>query len=218
MNFLRVNTTTAMQLSNQTLQSYENVPKVILLTTERSGPFFRVDCKDFIVEKTNGLLGLNQKYVMYVRGDAIRKYLSDNKLLTFELSGLLEQNKEEIEMDPEFRLLNLVKEKVPPNHEQELSKIYRETSRGRWAGLTQPVDFEEANRLYCLKQYIEGRDCSHLFKFYLNVPVASGCQPVAFFGKVKDGSSFQFKFNNAAMECIVEIEEIKNSGWPHEHN
>lgn len=216
-NFSQGNTTTTSQLTDLTVKSYENDPQEILLTPGRHGPFFRVDGKDFVVEETNALLRLNRNHIIYVRGAAIRGYLLEAGLVTKDLEDLLESSKEEIEMDPEFGLLNQITTKVLPGHHQKLNELYKRTSRGRWVGLTQPVDFEEAHRLYYLKPYIGNRTRSHLFKFYIDVPKSSDHKPVAFFEKVKNGSSFQFKFNNASMECTVEIEEIKKARWPYEH-
>ncbi len=191
-------TMTTSQITTKTKENYEDVPKQILMTAGEWGPFCRVS--DKCIENIKNF----KKNNFFSRVEKLKKL--QNKIIKRDnYICFLEANKNKIEMDTEFNLLDEVKQYFSRENYNEVESVYKETSTGRWLGLTKPENFSEANKWYYLKHYIN-KDKLYLNEIYFNIPMdVLSLKPILFDGKVKNGTSLQFKMNNHAVPFISKL-------------
>ena len=191
-------TTTASQITTPTKENYKGIPKQILMTSGEWGPFYRIS--DKCIENIEDF----KENKFFSRVEKLKKL--QNKIIKRDnYIYFLETNKDKIEMDAEFNLLDEVKQYFSRENHDEVEDVYKETSTGRWLGLTKPENFSEANKWYCLGHY-RNKEKLYLNEVYFNTPKdVPNLEPILFTEKVKNGTSIQFKMNNHAVPSIFKL-------------
>ena len=202
-------------LTKKTLDAFDGKPIEILLVPGKHGPFFHVSLIQF-GDDPKVAKDCYKKNAQFSRTDLIKKFIDNvdtSKILDRKkLDLFLKINEEKIEMDAIFSLLGPLQKYFDYKLHREIKKKFLKTSRERWVGLTKPNSFLEANRLYALSHLEKGKyknKPKYLYEIHLDVhDDIPNLVPVAQFGKVKDGTSFQFKLNNHAIECVCKVKSL----------
>jgi hypothetical protein len=199
-----------------------------LIYNEEYGPFFRLDKGNFVseFEKNSGeeslknrKLSLNLNHIIKYRtvklNDLINEDTEDISQLERKIgTAFIKSNSDEIELDPDFKLLNIFQnifkcQKI----KNKIINVWEKTSHGRWCGKKEPRDFLDAHKKYFLphlipKTYDELKSY-YLFSFSFKLINNDFRNAEIFFGKTYNGSEVQYKFNNHAAHCITNIKYIK---------
>ncbi len=163
----------------------------------KTGPFYRISGAEY-----KNVEDFKEK-ASFSRVDNFLKKMHSCK----DIDGLnifFEVNSLDIEMDPEFKLLERVKTFFPETDSVEIENTFKKISESRWLGLTQPKNFEEAYNFYFLKHLIGKETYLHELWFSVRNDIPN-LKPMLLSGKVKDGTSMQFKMNNHAILCVSEL-------------
>lgn len=210
----------------QRLKDEENVlaftgpaARFALPAEDKLGPFYRVDRGWFANE-----FRADAALAMGARVTPRFSYLVNDR--TARLSGLLDEveidgatrriahaflktNQFEIENDPHFNLLSSFRQIFSqPALRLQMDATWRKLSPGRWCGLQEPRHFLEAHEMYHLPHLFPkvygATDTLHIFEFYFQRRADSG-NPELSYGLAHNGTEIQFRFNEDAARCIVDM-------------
>jgi len=196
------NTATSAQITQKTKDSFDGPLYPIKLPPGETGPFYQVSANPFSCKEKF------QACARYSRVRKLKHKLSKKSTNRHDFEIFLVANQKDIEMDAEFKLTEKIKRFFNCEQYSEVEETFKKTSKSRWLGLTKPKSFDEANEHYCLK-HLKGKSTLYLYEIYFNVPVdIPNLEPILFCGKVKGGTSLQFKMNNHAVECVSKVEKV----------
>ena len=215
-DFLVVNTATASQFRPQTEKLFDGEITFAHLPPGYWGPLYRVDIKDFVIWENQKPLRVNPDHVLYVRTDAMLDFINTNTNAVKDKDGLtsfLETHREEIELDSGVKFVEEICNYFHLPFIEPVRQLYEGISPGRWVMFQKPDDYEQANEWRNIP-FKRGQEL-HLFQFYLNVPSNSFIKPAIFYGMTSGGNALQGRFNNHAITCIADVQEIRSSGWPY---
>lgn len=195
------------QFTAQTLEAFYGNPQFIAFGSGSWGPFFRVSRYDLGDGKN--LAAVFRRHTKYSRTNFLRRAYAP------KLHGLkrrcfavfLESHREEIEMDPHFRLLPFLKKLLPSRLHSQIDKDFKRTSVERYVGIIRPSTWRDADSLYNLEPYYRGIKMVFLYELRLRIRRGAG-KAGAFFGRVAGGNSVQLKLNNYAVDAISSVTKI----------
>ncbi len=208
----------ASVLTKATRRAFQGKPGFLtFLPSVQYGPFYRVDKGAFSTESQSlplashwPLTNLNpdKAYLRQFRSHELETLVQAAPTTERDLAiAFIRHNTVAIEMDPSFKLLApFITLFSSPRLRRDVKEKWKALSPGRWCGLIQPQTLAEAHKLYFLKHLIRPVGQSfYLFKFdFFGSPDLSAAG--LFFGKTRNGSATQFKYNNPAIDCITGLQ------------